>query len=166
MTSTQNRQNHKEMKRYLLLITLMILGITTVFAQEKNGEDRKRMHKEFMEFKMNYLAKEMELRDDQKQQFFSLYEEMSAKRRDCMREAFRLERKVKKQKDATESDYQAVTDAFKKARAEDMAIEDEYAAKFSKILSSKQMYKMKEAEDSFRQKMERMRHNNKQGKRK
>ena len=107
---------------------------------------------------MKYLAQEMDLRDDQQQKFFDLYNEMSAKRFAAMREARRLEKKVKKNKDATEDDYKTVTEAINKAKAEDASIEKEYDAKFSVFLSQKQIFKMKSAEESFRKKMEEMRH--------
>ena len=90
---------------------------------------------------------------------------MTAKRFAVMKAARRLERKVKKNENATEDDYKAVTEAINKAKADEASIEKEYDAKFSTFLSQKQIFKMKSAEDSFRKKLEEMRHK-KHGKRK
>lgn len=79
-----------------------------------------------------------------------------------MSAAWKLERKVKRSKDATESDYEAAAEAMSKAKIEDAKIEKEYDEKFSEFLSQKQIYKMKTAENEFRKKMQEMR--NKRGK--
>jgi len=146
------------MAKRLLLILLTILGLFSVYAQNKGGNNRQQMMKELWDFKLKFLAQEMELQDDQQDRFFQLYTEMSKKRRDCMREAWRLEKKLKKSEQATESDYEAAADAMNKAKTEDAAIEKNYDEKFAQFLSQKQIYKMKAAENEFRKKMQEMRH--------
>jgi hypothetical protein len=144
-------------KRILLILLLSVCGITAVCAQGRGGKDRQKMMKELQEFKLKFLAQEMELKEDQQPKFFELYSEMSEKRRECMREAWKMERRVKKSADATEADYQSAAEAMNKAKAEDVAIEKEYDEKFAQFLSPKQIYKMKAAEQEFRQKMSEMR---------
>ena len=78
-----------------------------------------------------------------------------------MKKARSLKKKLKKNPDATEEDYQKVTDSMNKAKAEAASIEKEYDEKFAEFLSQKQIFKMKSAENEFRQKMEEMRHNKK-----
>lgn len=154
------------MTRKLLLFLFLILGVSVSVCAQGPGpdhgkKDRDKMMKEVREFKIKYIAQEIELQDNQKEQFVALYNEMSDKRDGVMREAFKLERKVKRDSNATEADYKAAADAMNKARAEDAAIEKEYDEKFAKFLTSKQIYKMKSAEEEFRRKMEEMRHNKK-----
>ena len=151
------------LKHILLILMLSIFGSAiskgeVIECPSPDGKSKEQIFKEIQEFKLKYLAQEMDLRDDQQQKFFDLYNEMSAKRFAAMREARRLEKKVKKNKDATEDDYKTVTEAINKAKAEDASIEKEYDAKFSVFLSQKQIFKMKSAEESFRKKMEEMRH--------
>lgn len=136
---------------------MAVCGFTAVCAQERGGKSREQMMKELWDFKLKFLAQEMELQDDQKDRFFELYGEMSSRRRDCMMEAWKLEKKVKKDKDASESDYEAAAEAMSKAKARDAEIEKEYDEKFSGFLSQKQIYKMKAAENEFRKKMQEMR---------
>lgn len=106
----------------------------------------------------------MELTPEQQEKFVPLYNEMSEKRRQCMKAAWRLEKKVKNSPDATEADYEAAADAMNKAKAEDAAIEKTYDDKFSQFLSQKQIYKMKAAEMEFRKKLEEMRSKKRQEK--
>lgn len=149
--------------RISLIIICLLCGLGSLFAQGHDGKDRAKMMKELREFKLKFLAQEMDLQEDQQERFFTLYNEMCDKRNACMRSARRLERKVKNSHDATEADYEAAAEAMNKARAEDAAIEKEYDEQFSQFLSQKQIYKMKAAENEFRKKMSEMRH--KKGKR-
>lgn len=150
------------MFKHLLLIIFLVIGcVAPVSAQKHDKHDRDKMMKELREYKIKFLAQEMDLEGDQKARFAELYNEMSEKRMDCMREAWRMERDLKKNKDASEAEYQAVTDAMTKAKAQDAAIEKTYDEKFAKFLSQKQIFKMKEAENEFRKKMSEMRHKKK-----
>lgn len=145
--------------RFLLLSLICFFSVFAASA-DNDKEKRIQMFKEIQEFKMKYLAKEMGLDDAQKQKFFELYDEMTAKKQECMKNARKLERQLKKLEKPTEADYQAATQAMTKARAEDAAIEKAYAEKFSTFLTQKQIFKMKEGEESFRKKLEEMRQKN------
>lgn len=136
---------------------MAVFGLTSVMAQKPGRGDRDKMMKELQEFKLKYLAQEMELEGDKQEKFFTLYNEMTEKRMKCMAEAWQLERKVKHSKDATEADYEAAAEAMNKAKAEDAALEKSYDDKFAEFLSQKQIYKMKAAENEFRKKMSEMR---------
>lgn len=151
------------LNRILLILIIAVCGCGTSFAERfecpsSDGKSKEQIFREIQEFKLKYLAQEMDLKEDQQQEFFDLYNEMSRKRFEAMRSARSLENKLRKNKDASEEDYRAVTEALNKARADEAAIEKEYDTKFSKFLSQKQIFKMKSAEDSFRKKMEEMRH--------
>lgn len=147
------------MRTLLLTLLLSFLGFSIAFADGKKDKSKDEIFREVQEFKMNYLAKEMDLNNDQKTKFFDLYREMTLKRRECMKNARHLERKLRKMENPTEADYQAATEAMSKARTEDAAIEKEYAEKFSQFLTQKQIFKMKEGEEAFRKKMEEMKRN-------
>ncbi len=147
------------MTKHLLLILALILGCSaSAFAQKHESKKGENMMKELQEFKIKFIAQEIDLKESQKAEFVELYNEMTAKRVEVMRDAWKMERELKKNKDASEADYQAVTDAMTKAKAKDAEIEKSYDEKFAKILTQKQIYKMKEAEENFRKKMAEMRH--------
>lgn len=144
-------------KRIIFILVLFISGAVSLSAQHRGGKDHGQMMKEMWDFKLKYLAQEMELQDDQKERFFQLYNEMSEKRRQCMTDAWKLDRKVKKSENASEKDYEAAAEAMEKAKAEDASIEKSYDEKFSRFLSQKQIYKMKAADNEFRKKLQEMR---------
>lgn len=145
--------------RKLLLFTILILsGVCFSFAQEESNGRREKMVREVQEFKMKYLAQEMDLSEQQKKRFFELYEEMSLKKQECYKEALQLDRELKNEKDASEEDYEQVTSAYNKANAQWSEEEKVYNEQFADFLSQKQIYKMREAENNFRVKLDEMRH--------
>ena len=119
------------------------------------------MFQEVLEFKMKYLAQEMDLSEAQKKKFYEVYSEMSQSRRECYGEAVKLDKEVKHKKDASEADYQKATEALNQANARWAEQEKIYNEKFSEFLSSKQIYKMKEGENTFRAKLDEMRQSRK-----
>lgn len=150
------------MKKILLMLLMIIGCLSTAAAQGHGGKKQHdNMFAEIQEFKMKFLAQEMELKDDQKEQFFQLYDEMSRKKWECMAPAWKLERAVKKNAAATELDYQEAAAAMTKAKEECSAIDRQYDEKFATFLTQKQIFKMNSAEDEFRKKMQEMKQNKK-----
>ena len=147
------------MRRFYFTILAVLCGCF-LFSIQAKDKDKEKRFQQVQEFKMKYLAQEMELTEKQKKEFFQVYEEMSKEKRNCYKEAVSMERKVRGEAGATEEDYQKVREAMNKANAESAAIEKKYDEKLSEFLSEKQIYKMKEAEKEFRAKMEEMKHNN------
>ena len=137
--------------------------VGVAYAQEENEVKREKMFKEVQEFKMKYIAQEMDLSELQKKKFFELYEEMSESKKECYHEAVVMDRKLKEDKNATDEQYQQVRDAFTEANNRWADIEKQYDEQFSEFLTPKQIYKMQEAETSFRSKLEEMKHNRKKG---
>lgn len=146
---------------YIVIITLLA-GVLPGYAQDKPKKSRAEMHKEMVEFKTKYIAQEMELTDEQKEKFAPLYEQMDRERWQLFRETRALEKKLKNDKTATDADYEAAVKAMNQAREKGAEIDKNYNEKFKKFLSAKQLYKMKEAEDAFNQRMMKMRMKRKQ----
>lgn len=150
------------MKRlHLFLFFLMTVCFGMMADDLPKDSKRDKMFKEVQEFKMKYLAQEMNLTEEQKPRFFELYSEMSRSREECHQPVKELEQKIRKNKDVSEEDYQNLTDARNKANLEYAEIESEYDEKFSTFLTPKQIYQMKEGEKNFRKKLEEMRRDKK-----
>ena len=149
---------------FLLILFLSAVGLA--FAQDENPVKREKMFRDVQEFKMKYLAQEMDLSEAQKKKFFELYEEMNQSKKECYQEAVVMERRLKENKEATDEDYQEVRNAFSQANTNWAEIEKQYDDKFSEFLSQKQIYEMKEAENSFRAKFDEMKHSRKKEHRK
>lgn len=134
------------MKKTILLILMGFVALAG-FAQSK--EDRDAKAKEFMEFKIKFLADEMELKGDVRQKFVALYTQYETEKRVLWKNAKELEKKIKNNKNATETDY----DEWQKAKAKIDDLDSAYNKKFAQFLNSKQMYKLKTAEEAFMRKM-------------
>lgn len=137
---------------------MLLVAMVPAYAQQQEKKSKEEMRREIQEFKIKYLAQEMELTDEQKEKFEPLYGRMCTERWQLFQTARQMERKVKKNAQATEADYQAAAKAMTEAREKDAELMKNFDAQFSKFLSSKQMFKMKEAEQDFDKRMRKMRH--------
>lgn len=154
---------HNIMKKICFILFAVFMGFNFCFAQGKD-HDKEKMVKEVYEFKLKFLAQEMELKEDQQQKFFDIYNEMNEKRRAAYKDFYTLKKKLKDNPNASDEDYKRLREAEQKANEQSALIEKEYDKKFGEFLSEKQMYKMKEGENKFRNKIQEMKHNKKKHK--
>lgn len=133
---------------------LLTLAVSPAMAQKEKHEQ---WHKEMLEFKIKFLTKEMELNADQQKLFTPLYTRMMGEKQQVMRKARSAEKQLKKLKSPTDEDYKVVTDAIQKARNDEAAIEKKYDEKFGEFLSQKQIFRMKDGERKFRDRLMKMR---------
>lgn len=149
------------MKNTAVVILLLLLFGTSSQAladccpKPDNGQWRREMR----EFKLKFLAQEMELREDQQKQFFSLYTQMSNEKHNVLEAARQAEERVLHLPNPTENDYRIANEAFAHAREQEVAIEKKYDKQFRTFLSQRQLFLMKEAEKKFREKLHQMRRN-------
>lgn len=143
------------MKKILLLIALCLASLS-VMAQGPKKPPTPEQCREFKEFKMKFLAQEMELKEDQRERFVELYDKMDAEKRQAFSKVHQMEKKMRGGKDLTDADYEQFQELMDEARAKDLAIDKKYDAEFLKFLSRKQLFKMKDAEGKFRDKMRKM----------
>ncbi|MCM1153110.1 MAG: hypothetical protein NC328_05605 [Muribaculum sp.] len=146
------------MRKFILLFLILLGSVTVGYAQKSNHG--KNHGKEVLEFKLKYLAQEMDLNEDQQPKFFEFYTRMNNEKFALFKELRQLERKIKDGK-ATEAEYEAYSKASANAKIKIAEIDKSYEAKFSQFLSAKQLYKLKEAEETFRKKMREMHHKRK-----
>ena len=136
----------------ILLILLTILFALPSFSQNsKTTADHESRRKEMMEFKLKFLADEMGLNDSQKKQFNELYIQMENERRTAHKKMKAAEKIIKVNKNASEADYDKASKDIAAAKAQMAQIEKNYDDKFSKFLTKKQLFKLREAEDKFKE---------------
>lgn len=156
------------MNKFCVLFFTLFSFVTLAYAQNENyveNRDIDKMRQEMREFKLKYLAKEIELKDSQKKEFTEIYDELESKRAEIYRPVRDLERKIRKEgNNVTEEEYQKLTEEKNKAEQENSKLEKKYNERFSRILSQKQIYKLKESENNFRVKLEIMRQQHKKDK--
>ncbi|MDE7346691.1 MAG: hypothetical protein K2N48_08125 [Muribaculaceae bacterium] len=149
------------MKRYLIFLLLAILTLPCAFAQEK---DKAKMMEELQQFKIDFLAKEMQLSEKQKAEFVPMYKDFDEQRRRAGAEAWKFERKLKKNKDASEADYKKLSELQQNARAKDNEIVKKFDSRLETFLTAKQIYMMHQGEEKFFEKMKEMRRKHHEGK--
>lgn len=145
----------------LVCILTLVSGASSVFAQERHqkhadGDRRKGLSKEISEFKIKFLAQEIELSSEKQKQFEELYKAYENEKHEIFSQTMKLERRIKNDKNATDADYEKLKNALTEARVKDAEIEKKYDRKFAAILSQKQIYLMKKAEMAFHDRMKEM----------
>ena len=146
------------MIRKTLLIVLFSLFIASP-AYSRKGEEttlstiqaRKTWMEEVRKFKFELFTKELGLTKEQQDAFFPLYEEKEKAIFKISKEADSLLKKIAEDKSVTDTEYESAALAITKSKLKKGEVEMEYFAKFEKILSKKQLFLLKKAEESFSQ---------------
>lgn len=145
-----------DMKKIFLTMLLLMTALLPVMAQNKTGKDRAAMRREIQQYRIEFLSQEMGLDAAQKKQFEEVYNNLSEERWNLFRSVKAQKRKVRNSSNASDEDYKAAVDAMNSAREKGAAIEKKYDGQFSKFLSPKQIFKMKEADENFNRRLRKM----------
>lgn len=135
------------MKHYavlVLLICALTLSGTTAFAQDKHRHER-REHVEAA--KVAYLTDKMGLTPEQAQKFWPIYNEHEAKRRELVK-GYRIDFRQDVDQ-LTDQQVQARVDKIFDMKAEELALDREYAQKYQQVITVKQLVKLYRGEREF-----------------
>ena len=144
--------------RKIIAISLIFLSSLATWAAPQGRGDRSQWMTEMRQYKRAYLTKELDLSSQQESKFFPLYEDMEDEIARINDEARSLEKKVADMDNATDADYEKVTEAVYNAKTREAAIEREYLDKFKTILSPRQMFRLKAVERSFNRELMKQHH--------
>lgn len=129
------------------------MPVSYAHAQERDSiptVDNKKWINEVKEYKYQMLSQEAELSDEQKEQFFPLYIEMEKEIFNINNEARKLEMQVSANIDkASDEDFARAAQAMSDIKALEAQVELKYYPQFAKILSNKQLFLLKRAENHF-----------------
>ena len=129
---------------------VLVLAVTTV-AVAQNG--RTKFAADMYQAKHEMIIKELGLTQTQQKQFMPVYEQMEREIYQVNRTARMLANEVEKKKNPTDRDYEAAASALSNTRIQEGEIEAKYFEKFSKILTKKQLFQLKQAEAKFTREM-------------
>jgi len=138
----------RPMKKIVSILILM-LAITTAAAQ--NG--RTKFATDMYQAKHEMIIEELGLTPTQQKQFMPLYQQMEREIYQVNRNARILAGEIEKKKNPTDKEYEAAASALSNTRLQEGEIEAKYFEKFSKILSKKQLFQLKQAEVKFTREM-------------
>ena len=137
------------MKRIVAILTLVLTLTSAATAQ--NG--RTKFATDMYQAKHEMIIQELGLTPTQQKQFMPLYEQMEREIYQVNRNARALAAEVEKKKNPSDRDYEAAASALSNTRVQEGEIEAKYFEKFSKILSKKQLFQLKQAEAKFTREM-------------
>lgn len=137
------------MKKVLSIIILTLAIAVTASAQ--NG--RTKFATDMYQAKHEMIIEELGLTQTQQKQFMPLYEQMEREIYQVNRNARILASEVEKKTNPTDREYEAAASALSNTRMREGEIEARYFEKFSKILSKKQLFQLKQTEVKFTREM-------------
>ena len=138
------------MKRFVS-IWIALLAITATLSAQ--GNSRSKFSTDMYQAKHEMIIREVGLTQTQQKQFMPLYEQMEREIYQVNRNARALAAEVEKKKNPTDKEYEAAASALSNTRVQEGEIEAKYFDKFSKILSKKQLFLLKQAEAKFTREM-------------
>lgn len=141
------------MKAKLYIIAALIVTALTAFAQTNNKDQRTRWMNEVRNQKYEFIIKETDMTKEQQEDFLPIYKEMEKAIFTANQEARALELKVSNQTRTSEAEYAAAALMLARVKQREGDIEMEYYQKFERILSKKQLFQLKRAENKFTQYM-------------
>lgn len=128
-----------------------------VIAAAAPAQNRTKFATDMYQAKHEMILQALGLTMTQQKQFMPLYEQMEREIYEVNRNARALANEVEKKKNPSDKDYEAAASALSNTRMREGEIEAKYFDKFSKILSKKQLFLLKQAETKFTREMLRKR---------
>lgn len=140
----------------LYLISLLSLILSSfalsagVHSNGSKSNPRKAWNVEMQSVKTDYIARKLDLTNEQKEKFTSLYTNMENEIATANSEARKIIEEVKsKGKAATDEDYLRGARAAYDIKTKEAAIEKKYFSQYEKILTPAQLFSLKSAEMQF-----------------
>jgi Spy/CpxP family protein refolding chaperone len=145
------------MKRisFIAIAAMLLLSLNTAWAKDKNhtNANRSQWTQEMLDYKHDFIAEQTEMTQAQREKFMPLYEAMEKEVFAVHRTAREQAKKISSTTKASDQDYANAARAMSQVKVKEGEIEGRYFDKFSKILSKKQMFQLKQAELKFSKQM-------------
>lgn len=129
---------------------MLVTAIATTVTAQNN---RSKFSTDMYQAKHELIIKECGLTMTQQKQFMPLYEQMEREIYQVNRDARTLASEVEKKTNPSDREFEAAASALSTTRMREGEIEAKYFEKFSKILSKKQLFQLKQAEVKFTREM-------------
>ena len=134
-------------------ITILIAALVMTSAATAQSNGRTKFAADMYQAKHELIIQELGLTPTQQKQFMPLYEQMEREIYQVNRNARALAAEVEKKKNPSDRDYEIAASALSNTRVQEGEIEAKYYEKFTKILTKKQLFQLKQAEGKFTREM-------------
>ncbi|MCM1310733.1 MAG: V-type ATPase subunit a family protein [Bacteroides sp.] len=148
------------MKYLKLLLLLAVLSPLNLLADKPKGgpkggdKERTEWFRKLKAAKHNFMVKELDLTEAQQADFFRLYDAKESERHEAERKVRNLEKEIKKKGAAAiEEDYNRAITAQYQLNHELAKIESKYESEFRKVITKRQLYKLRHVEFEFQRKL-------------
>ncbi len=139
------------MKRnFILLCSIMLLFalLTTTTTAQKRKVDMA----DFEKRKMEFIAKEAGLTQEEADRYFPIYNELSKKKFELHRQhRERVDELKRNNRNMSDTEYKKILDNDVEIRLKEVEYDKEYSGKFEKALPPEKLYKAQQAERKFLQ---------------
>ncbi len=139
------------MKRnFILLCSIMLLFalLTTTATAQKRKVDMA----DFEKRKMEFIAKEAGLTQEEADRYFPIYNELSKKKFELHRQhRERVDELKRNNRNMSDAEYKKILDNDVEIRLKEVEYDKEYSGKFEKALPPEKLYKAQQAERKFLQ---------------
>ncbi len=133
-------------KIYKIAFLLLVLTASVSLQAQDN---KRQWTKDMLDYKHEYLVKEVGITQAQRTKFMPLYEAMEKEIFAVYRNARDQAKKVDSGKKATDDQYAAAAKTMADVKYKVGEIESRYFGQYAKILSKKQLFLLKKAEVKF-----------------
>ena len=141
------------MKKYITLILIITLFAPLSLIEARgNRQNRQEWFEKMREYKHQFLIQEVGLTADQQKKFFPIYDKMEDEIFKVVSETRQLEKKVSSG-NVSDLEYENSAKAITELKQKECEIELKYFNQFKEILSSKQLFLLKKAEQKFAQQL-------------
>jgi len=150
-------------KKWIFLLLLLGLVNTNIRLFAQHDEKRRAEFEQFKEKRVEFITKAMNLTAGEAKVFWPLYNELQEKKFDLNRQqgkaVYEFMKSEKEGKTHTESEYKDIVDLINQFKISDVKLDEEYLAKFSKVISYEKIFRYQQAELQFARQMLKQRDN-------
>lgn len=152
------------MKKIILAIAILICAAAAASAQrpgrgEVTPEQRTEWMQQYRDFKHKYLTRALRLTDDQKEQFFAVYDQMDDELAAIAQQTRELEEKyLAEGADYSDEEYTEAARQLFQLKDKEAKIEADYFDRLRQTLTPRQLVQLKSADREFTKRLQKQRH--------
>lgn len=132
-----------------LKIVLFLLMLTACACNMQAQDKKRQWTKEMLENKHEFIVKETGMSQAQRAKFMPLYEAMEKEIYNVNHNAREQAKKINSSKKVSDEEYAKAAKAIAEVKSKEGEIETRYFNQYSKILTKKQLFLLKQAEIKF-----------------
>lgn len=142
-------------EKWIFLLLLGLINNLSLFAQR--DEKRRAEFEEFKEKRVAFITQAMTLNEEEAKDFWPLYNELQEKKFELNQQLRKIlsefKRSEKQGKTHTENEYKEIVNLYVQYKIKEVKLDEEYVAKFAKVISYEKIFRYQQAELQFARQM-------------